>query len=82
MDIEGEKVNVLKGSKDFLRRNNDSIKLACCTYHRQNDAETIKGLYEEMGYDHEFSDGYMMFLSNHDLKFPYFTHGIIRGWKK
>lgn len=82
MDIEGAEVDVLKGNKQFLTDNN-RIKLSVCTYHRLSDAETIKALYEEMGYQYEFSDGYM-YLPKFDKRdsFPYFRKGVLRGWKE
>ena len=82
MDIEGAEVEVITANKQFLR-DNDRIKLSTCTYHRLSDAETIKALYEEMGYQYEFSDGYM-YLPKFDKKdsFPYFRKGVLRGWKE
>lgn len=81
MDIEGAEVSVLAGNRKFLE-SNKQVKLAVCTYHRQDDAEAILTLFEEMGYQHEFSDGYM-YLGNFDKydKFPYFRKGVLRGWK-
>jgi hypothetical protein len=82
MDIEGAEVGVLNGNKKFLTESH-KIKLSVCTYHRLSDAETIKALYEEMGYQYEFSDGYM-YLPKFDKKdsFPYFRKGVLRGWKE
>jgi len=79
MDIEGAEVSVLRGSFDFLR-NRSNIKIACCTYHRKNDATIIKSLFDEMGFRSEFSEGYMLFLGD-AIEYPYFRHGIIRGQK-
>ena len=79
MDIEGAEVSVLKGSKEFLSRSVD-VKLVCCTYHREHDAETILSLFESMGFHTEFSDGFMLFLGD-EIKYPYFRHGVLRGWK-
>lgn len=81
MDIEGAEVEVLTGNKKFLA-DSSKIKLSVCTYHRLSDAETIRALYEKMGYQYEFSDGYM-FLPKFDKKdsFPYFRKGVLRGWK-
>ena len=79
MDIEGYETSVIAESQDFLQ-NNDNIKLTCCTYHKQNDAEKLKEMFEKYGYNTEFSDGYMLFNLN-ELKYPYFRKGIIRAWK-
>lgn len=80
MDIEGAEINVLKGSKDFLK-SAKNVKIACCTYHNQNDSRLIENLYKDMGFNYEFSDGYMLFLSDPNQFPPYFRRGIIRGWK-
>lgn len=79
MDIEGAEVAVLNGSFDFLRKCKN-IKIACCTYHRRNDAEEIRSIFDRMGFNYEFSNGYMLFRRD-GLEYPYFRHGVLRGWK-
>lgn len=82
MDIEGYEKRVIGSSKDFLSQR-ENIKLACCTYHFENDAQVLADLFGQMGYHYEFSDGWMLF-SLYDkslLKPPFFRHGIIRAWK-
>ncbi len=82
MDIEGYEKRVISASADFLLRS-DNIKLACCTYHTEDDADTLSVLFEQLGYHYEFSDGWMLFdkYDNSLLKPPFFRHGIIRAWK-
>lgn len=81
MDIEGAEIEVLTGSKVYLKET-PKIKIACCTYHHQSDADIILDLFEEMGFEHEFSDGYMYLKGyDRDFRFPYFRHGVLRGWK-
>lgn len=81
MDIEGAEVEVLKDSKGFLS-SSQNIRLACCTYHHQADADLMVALYDEMGYQHEFSEGYMYFKAyDSRFLFPYFRHCVLRGWK-
>lgn len=82
MDIEGYEKRVIGSSKDFLSQR-ENIKLACCTYHFENDAQVLADLFGQMGYHYEFSDGWMLF-SLYDkslLKPPFFRHGMIRAWK-
>ena len=81
MDIEGAEVEVLNGSKEFLKSVKD-LKLACCTYHKQDDAEKIEKIYKELNLNFEYSDGYMIFIFDECQKPPYFRHGVIRGWKQ
>lgn len=82
MDIEGFEKRVLAASNDFLSKRNN-IKLACCAYHFEGDAQTMVDLFEQSGYQYEFSNGWMLF-SLYDkslLNPPFFRHGIIRAWK-
>lgn len=80
MDIEGAEESVIQGSKDFLTSQN-KIKLACCTYHKAQHAETISSLLKDMGYKLEFSDGYMLFPWDKNQQPPYFRKGLIRATK-
>ena len=80
MDIEGAEVSVIEESKEYLNNKKD-IKLACCTYHKQSDAERLESLYKEIGFDFEYSDGYMLFPVDENQEPPYFRHGVLRGWK-
>lgn len=81
MDIEGAEIDVLRGCKDYIA-SISNVKLACCTYHHQSDAENIVEIYEEMGFKYEFSEGFMYFKAyDKEHYFPYFRHGVIRGWK-
>ncbi len=74
MDIEGGERTVIASSADFLRRN--KVKLSCCVYHRQDDAEAISAMLREMGFSFRYSEGYMLPLLN-DIVYPYFRHGVI-----
>lgn len=82
MDIEGYEKKVINASKDFLSKSNN-IKLACCTYHTEDDSKTLSAMFEQLGYHYEFSDGWMLFdkYDNSLLKPPFFRHGIIRACK-
>ena len=76
MDIEGGERAVLATSADFLRRH--KVKLSCCVYHRQDDAEVISGMLKELGFSLRYSDGYML-PSLGDIVFPYFRHGVVHA---
>lgn len=77
MDIEGGERQVISGNEDFFRER--KVKLSCCVYHRQNDAEIIRGMLENLGYKTRFSDGYMLVDMN-GIHFPYFRRGVIYAW--
>ncbi len=74
MDIEGWERTVIKGNADFFKR--AKVKLSCCVYHRQDDAQVIEKMLNDMGYKTRFSDGYMLPTMN-GIHYPYFRHGVI-----
>ena len=80
MDIEGSEESVIQTSKDFLTSQN-RIKLACCTYHKASHAESISSLLKQLGFNFEFSDGYMLFPWDENQQPPYFRKGLIRARK-
>lgn len=80
MDIEGNELEVLRSSEEFLKVQ-DNIKVACCTYHKSGDAEEIKRFFEKIGYHTEFSEGVMWFIYYDYPTPPYFRHGVIRAKK-
>ncbi|MDD4564166.1 MAG: FkbM family methyltransferase [Eubacteriales bacterium] len=79
MDVEGAESKVLSGGNETLKGKN--VKVICCTYHKQNDAEEFQQLLNSKGYKTEFTDGYMFWKSDKSFKPPYFRKGLIRGWK-
>lgn len=82
MDIEGSELACLTSARTFLQTIGKRVKFSCAAYHRQNDAEEIKSLFDSIGYQTEFSKGYMLF-NNYDTPAPpYFRHGIVRAIRK
>lgn len=76
MDIEGMEKDVLMNALGKYM-GNKNLKFSCCTYHKADDGEQIKKIFENMGYNTRFSDGYMVFMNEK----PYLRRGIIRAWK-
>jgi hypothetical protein len=79
MDIEGYETKVIAASKDILLHAKD-IRIACCIYHKHDDANILADTFTALNYKIEFSDGYMLFTLD-ELKPPYFRKGIIRAEK-
>lgn len=79
MDIEGYEVQVVRTAMSFIK-SNKNIKLSCCTYHNQHDAEEIEKMFDELQLHHEYSEGYMLFSRYDHPSYPYFRHGLIRAW--
>jgi hypothetical protein len=80
MDIEGNETDVIKSCTDLMKSDKD-IRFSCCTYHRPNDADILKSIFESNGYQTTFSDGYMLFLFDKHIRYPFFRKGIIRASK-
>lgn len=78
IDVEGGETKVLNGAKSVLKRLDD-IRVACCTYHKHDDASLFEKFFKDLNYQTEFSDGYMLFYFYDNLKPPYFRKGVIRA---
>lgn len=74
LDIEGAERSVLGDCQEFLRSHR--VKISCCTYHRQDDAEYLSDLLSGLGYRTAFTDGYMLHTIN-GVHYPYFRRGVI-----
>jgi hypothetical protein len=68
----------LGGAEKILQQS--SLKLALCAYHYQNDAELLKEMFLNAGFQVEFSKGYL-FLHLDTLSPPYLRRGVIRAKK-
>jgi hypothetical protein len=81
IDVEGYEIPVLSGAEKTLNSPAD-IRVACCTYHRKDDAQIIDNFFSELHYNREFSDGYMLFFHDKSIEPPYFRKGLIRARKQ
>ncbi len=78
MDVEGMEDVVLSGAKEILSRNN--TKVAICTYHKPGDDVKFQNFFKNMGYDTEFSSGYMAMV-NDNCATDRFRKAVLRCWK-
>lgn len=78
MDIEGYELQSLSSAERVLKQKKGT-KLAVASYHKQHDAEEIKYFFDNIGYNSEFSKGYMLFHLYDTPMPPYFRKGIIRA---
>ena len=79
-DIEGAEVAMLNGAEQLMRRS-VGLKMVLCTYHGENDADTIEKILKGHNFKIRFSDHYMLFFWDKRLKAPYLRHGVIRAIK-
>ena len=78
MDIEGFERKVIKNTLLDLKKAN--LKLAICTYHKNNDSKIISRYLEKCDYTYSFTKGYMLFIYS-ILRPPFFRKVIVRAYK-
>lgn len=81
IDVEGAEEKLLKGSKKLLSRE-DPLKVAICTYHKQDDEKHFMTILKKKGFEAHYSNGYMIFYHDKTIKAPYLRRGLIRAEKK
>lgn len=79
IDAEGAEPSILKGSENIMRENK-SLRVAMCTYHRKHDARKCGQILSAYNYTFTFSEGHMLFIHT-KLTPPYFRRGLIRAQK-
>jgi hypothetical protein len=88
MDIEGMELEALKSCVNVLLNNN--CKVSCATYHTKEALDELGIFFDNLGYYHEPSEGYMLFFYGkavmengkyERIEYPYFRHALIRAWK-
>ena len=80
MDIDGNEMKVIQNIAGFLK-SNSNIRIVCCAYHKQKDAEQLEKFFLSLGYKYEYSDGYMIYHYDENIQPPYFRRGLIHAQK-
>jgi hypothetical protein len=80
VDVDGAEADLLKGC-DRLLSLLSPLKIALCTYHKQNDEKEFTKLLIDKGFSVSPSKGYMLFHTDKRISAPYFRRGIIRAVK-
>jgi hypothetical protein len=80
IDVEGAESRLLKGGQETLSKLKP-LKVAICTYHKQNDEKEFSELLNQFGFKTTNSDGYMLFYYDKQMTAPYFRRGLIRAEK-
>lgn len=80
IDVEGAESKLLNGCKRILSEQ-EPLKVAICTYHKQDDEKEFRSLLNHYGFKTSHSDGYMLFFYDKKIKAPYFRRGLIRAEK-
>jgi hypothetical protein len=78
IDVDGAEQSVLNSSKRILAGSHP-LKIALCTYHRNNDESDFTTLLQGFGFTVTASKGYMIHFYDKQIKAPYLRRGLIRG---
>jgi hypothetical protein len=80
IDVDGAEAKLLKGCERILSQSSP-LKVALCTYHKQNDEKEFATLLTQKGFNISYSDGYMLFYMDKKIRAPFFRRGLIRAVK-
>lgn len=81
VDIEGEEQNFLNACEPIFKTAN-GIKMAICTYHKQNDERDFTKQLTELGFTVTPSRRYMIFIFDNLIKAPFLRRGLLRAEKR
>lgn len=79
-DVEGAEAEVLRGARRILT-NQERLRVAICTYHRQEDAEILDEILKEYGFANSFSEGYMLYYYGRTnvVREPFLRKAVLRA---
>lgn len=81
IDVDGAEAELLKGSEEVLN-DQKPLKIALCTYHKQNDEKEFTILLNHKGFDVSYSKRYMIFYADKiTMGAPFLRRGLIRATK-
>ncbi len=80
IDVEGAEMQLIKGAKRILQEAH-LLKLAICTYHKQDDEKLFTEILRNNGFETSHSDGYILMYHDRKLQPPFFRRGLIRATK-
>jgi hypothetical protein len=78
IDVDGAESEVLGSCKELFS-SEGPLKIALCTYHKNNDEKDFITLLEDYGFMVTPSKGYMINYYDKKMKAPYLRRGLIRG---
>jgi precorrin-6B methylase 2 len=80
IDVDGAE-SVVLNSCNKLFNSGKSLKIALCTYHKNNDETDFTALLKELGFSVTPSRGYMINYYDKKMKAPYLRRGLVRAVK-
>jgi len=80
IDVEGAESRLLKGCKRILQEQ-FPLKVAICSYHKQEDEQEFKDTLSHYGFETSHSEGFVLLFTDRKIKPPYLRRGLIRAVK-
>jgi hypothetical protein len=78
IDVDGNEHNLFEGAREVLH-SGSGLKIALCTYHKNDDEIELTSLLEKNGFNVNPSKGYMIHYYDKKIKAPYLRRGLIRA---
>lgn len=78
IDVDGAEQQVLDCSGEMLRAR-FPLKIALCTYHRNNDEKIFTDILRDSGFSVTPSKGYMLYYFDKKIEAPFLRRGLIRA---
>ena len=78
IDVDGAESVVLNSCTELFK-SGKRLKMALCTYHKNNDEIEFTALLKELGFTVTPSDGYMINYYDKKMKAPYLRRGLVRA---
>lgn len=79
LDIEGEEINALRGSKMIVNEN-PQLTIYACVYHYAEEEKDIRQLFEN--YKIVPQKGYILFIQDENIAEPFFRRCVLKISKK
>lgn len=80
IDVEGHEERVLRGAMALIERS-ATLRIAVCTYHRQDDADRLASWLGALGFQIRFAPGFLLYYHGRDneLRPPYLRRAVLRA---
>jgi hypothetical protein len=78
IDVDGAEEEVLRSCQGALS-SGKPMKIALCTYHKDNDESKFTALLQSHGFNVSYSDGYMIYYYDKKMRTSYLRRGLIRA---
>lgn len=79
IDVDGAESEVLEGCENFFADGGRRLKIALCTYHKNDDEKNFTEKLKSHGFTVTPSKGYMINYYDKNLKAPWLRRGLIRA---